>query len=148
MVKKVEVSGDMIVGDSRSKWVKPYSLEIEVPDGLENDGVIRSLARKVIVPDLLRKQEEMFRRIRTLQIDSVKDVKEAKGSEKKFSELEEKMAEAANKGCVPDNLESYGSDKTKLEALGRAIDKADKEKAGKSRKKQGGVTEQDEGYID
>lgn len=141
---KVKVSGEVILKDGRGTEIKWYEREFDLGDEYGEDvGILRSVIRKGIIEQDLRKTEGRFKSVRTMQVDSVERVG---GKGESASELDTKLLEATKKGCVPENLAAYGSDKSKVEALDRALSRVVKK--GKGSEKVGNVDVIDEGYID
>lgn len=141
---KVKVSGEVVLKDGRGTEVKWYEREFDLEDSYGEDvGVLRSVIRKGMIEYDLRKTEERFKAVRTMQVDSVEKVG---GKGDVASELDKKLLEATKKGCVPDNLGAYGGEKAKIEALDRALSRVGKK--GKKSEKVGNAEVVDEGYVD
>lgn len=141
---KVKVSGEVVLKDGRGTEVKWYEREFDLDDSYgEEVGILRSVIRKGMIEQDLRKSEDRFKAVRTMQVDSVEKVG---GKAEAASELDKKLLEATKKGCVPDNLAAYGSDRSKIEALDRSLSRVGKK--GKKSEKVGNAEVIDEGYID
>lgn len=140
MVQIVKVEGEARVRDGSNLTTEFYEREFEIND-MKSEGEIRSLVRKALIVDELKKTIKGFKSVRTMEIV---DIKKKEGKKEDTTRLEDLMAEAMKLEAVPDNLDQYGSTKSKEEALERSI--AKKKKADKAPKKKEQV--EDLGYID
>lgn len=145
MSKLVTVEGQVVVKQSGGLVVEHYEREFELDDGIGSEAEARSLIRKALIEPELRKSVDNFRRVRTMQVVSMAD---KKGKKESATELEKVVQEAVKLGCMPDSLEMYGDQASKVEAVKRAIKKKKEhdKTADKPKPDANGVA--DLGYID
>lgn len=138
----VKVEGEVRVKDGTGVGTEFYEREFELDDSVgENEGVVRSIIRKGFIVEDLRRSVKGYKSVRTMEVVSI-DKKDGKAN---TSELGELTSEAVKLGAVPDNLDLYGSEKSKADALRRSIEK--KKESDKAPAKKDEQVE-DLGYID
>ena len=143
---KVKVEGEVVVRDgtrSDTKWYTEEFILDEKKMGCKasDTGILRAVIRKSLIADRLRKKVDGYKRVRTLSVVSVVDDATGKAEGGQIVEL---MAKCVAKGCVPENIEQYGSKDAKIEAMNRALERAEKP----LKKAQGDLSVEDKGYMD
>lgn len=138
MVMTVKVEGEVRVRDGSNLTTEFYEREFDIDD-VENEGIARSVVRKALLGEDLRRTVRGFKSIRTMR---VVDLSQKKGKKTEVTKLERLMAEAIKEDAVPDGLDQYGSADSKVAALERSLAK----KRSPFRRPDDGV--EDLGYID
>lgn len=138
----VKVDGEVRVREGNSLTTEYYQREFELDDSVGTDeGVIRSILRKGFIVEDLRKSVKGYKSVRTMGIVSV----EKRNGKAEVSELGKLTSEAVKRNAVPDNLDLYGSESAKIEALKRSIEKKKAHDKAPVKKDE---QVQDLGYID
>jgi len=143
-MKKVKVEGEVVIKDHGSQYIDFYEREFELDDAVTDEGIARSVIRKTMIGNELRKSVPGYKRVRTMQVVGF----EATAEKKQGGHLERVAVEAVKAGVMPENLDMYRDDAGKVRAIEGALEKA---KARKGVKAKGTVADPevvDEGYID
>jgi hypothetical protein len=129
MATKFKVTGEYVSrkGEGRGELV-PRAYECEVVLPTDDVGIARSAIQAGLVQDKVRGEVgESYVRVRTC---FVKGGGKADGKVA-FTEYERLLVECAERGCIPSEIVGYGEVSSRVEALGRALErhKAAAEKA-------------------
>jgi len=108
-------------------------------DAVQNANQARSLVRKGLISERLRKKVHGFKRVRTCQIIEFTVTDETAEQ----SDMDKLFLEATELGCVPENIDNYKRPDYKMKALERAIEN---HKARAKAQKPDAM--QDMGYVD
>lgn len=120
MAIAVKVGGEVRVRDGNSLTTEYYEREFELDDSVGTDeGVIRSILRKGFIVEDLRKTVKGYKSVRTMSIISI----DQRPGKAEVSELGKLTSKAVKSNAMPDNLDLYGSEAAKIEALKRSIEK-------------------------
>ncbi len=142
MTNKAIIEGEVILRDGRGSECAFYELEIDIPDTITTTDKARMyITRGGVASDLLKKEYNNFKSVRTCQVLTVTTGEAGK----ELTELEALTLEAVELGCVPENLDNYKRKDYKAKALQKAID-SHKARAEKAKKKKSNVV--DEGFVD
>jgi len=130
MNKLVTVEGDFIARADGISETVPYTEDFVFNDTITK-GEARAIARRLVVNRLKKKNPDL----KLLQTCQVTDIKP---TDKKAEqpELVKIWLEAITLSCIPDSIDQYRDEKSKTEALNRAIERAKKRKAEAGRKKE------------
>ena len=132
----VKVEGELVVKDGTGSMIEFYEEEF-ILDSSISLGQARSLIRKGLITEKLRRSKDGFKRVRTCQVvDMSPTTEKAEGGE-----LAKEMIKAVELGCVPGNIDSYKKPEDKLRAVKKAIDTHSKRKTPKSNVKDLGVVD-------
>jgi len=143
MLAKVE--GEVFVRtDAKTTNIQFYEEEFILDDDIKDIAIARSIIRKAMIHDRLRKTIKNYKKFRTCQVISLKPV----STKAETTDVERKMIEAAKLNCVPMNLDSYATDQSKEKALDKAIESAKVRKAQVKKTGKKDIQIEDEGYID
>lgn len=144
MLAKVE--GELYVRtDAKTINIEFYEEEFILDNTIKDIGEARSIIRKGLLNERLRKKVKNYKKFRTCQVVSLEKTNE----ESKTGEMEKKLLEATKLGCVPVNLDSYLSEGGKEKALEKAIEvKKQRAKADKKKQKRAKVDVEDLGIVD
>ena len=148
MVQVVKVEGEVRVKDGSGMSSQYYEREFELGDEISEVSVARSIIRKALIVEDLRKTVSGFKSVRTMQVVSMSK----RGGKKEGStKLEQLVSEATKLSAMPDNLDQYDTVRAKEEAIERSVAKKKQvDKSVKNNKSTGvaGSTVEDLGYID
>lgn len=144
MSKIAKVEAQIIVKAGKQADLEFHDIDISIPDSIETlDKAQHFVVNSGLVTEKLRKIEN-FKSVRTQKVVKIEEVKGEKADDKP-SKLEELLLVATEKGCVPESLERYKKEDSKVKALEQAIEGYDK-RVKRQKKKKSNVT--DQGYID
>ena len=132
----IKVEGELVVKDGTGSMIEFYEEEF-VLDGSISKEQARSLIRKGLITEKLRRTKEGFKRVRTCQIVDISP----SNDKAEDSELSKAMIKAVELGCVPGNIDSYKKPEHKLKAIEKAIEAQNKRKTPKSNVKDLGVVD-------
>ncbi len=142
-MKKVKVSGEVVIKDNGAQRVDWYEREFDLDDAVEGVAMARAVVRKALIGNELQRTIPGYKRVRTMQVDSLESVP---GKKEGGGRLEQLVVEAVKADVMPENLDMYGSDKSKEMAVQSALDRNAERK--KRVRKREAVDVVDEGYVD
>ena len=133
MAKLAKCEGQLVVKRAGGLENEYFEAEFVLSDNVKDVAQARSIIQAGMLHEKLLKEVPQYKNWRECQVISLEDTKEQATT----SELEELLLKCSEAGCVPENLSSYGTDKSKVKALQKAITRheerlkqaAEKEKA-------------------
>lgn len=143
MLAKVE--GEVFVRtEAKTVNIEFYEEDFILDDDIKEIAIARSIIRRAMIDQRLRKKVTNYKKVRTCQVISLEpvDKKSETGS------MEKKLLEASKLNCVPQNLDSYANDKSKEKALDKAIETAKDRKKKAAAKKKKAQQVEDLGMVD
>lgn len=118
MGKFVKVEGEAYIRrDTKTVLIDIYEEDFILDDSVESADEARSIIRKGLLDDRLKKTLENYKKFRTCQVLEFKETKD----KPEGGRVDKLLVEATKLQCAPDNLSSYGSPKAKEKALEKAI---------------------------
>lgn len=117
MAKSVTVEGEVVTRDGRGTAIEFYEKTFILDDAVQNESQARSVIRKGMITEALRKEVENFKHVRTCQVIEFKNTDE----KPEASEVDQLLLKATQLGCVPDNIDNYKRADFKAKALEKAI---------------------------
>lgn len=144
VMKIAKVEGQLTLKDGKQVDLDYYECEVLVPDEVDTtDKAQFFIVRGGLTREAMKKTPN-FKSIRTQTVVSLED---AKGDDDREPTLiETLLMQAAALSCVPESLDAYKTDKSKIKALQDAIERAEARKA--KLKAKGKGQELLSGYID
>lgn len=140
MSKKAVAEGEYLERNASGTLdIVPYSEEFLLDDAIEDKHQARQIIKRGLIIDRLSKQKN-FKRVRTCQVISFENSAEKAEN----SELDQLLTEAAQRECIPVNINNYRRPDYKIKALRDAIEK-DKERKAAPKEKS---NVEDQGYVD
>lgn len=139
----VLVEGEVIVKDGTGSTIEFYEEEFVIDGSIDTIPMARSLIKKGLIGERLRKKVPGYRAVRTCQVISLSPTEQ----EAKQSELDLAFLKAIQLGCVPENIDSYKRPDYKLKALEKAIDLAIKRRKDTRKRNNKELEIQDMGYV-
>ena len=118
MSKLARVEGEVVVKDGTGQSLEFYEAEFVLSDAVQTANQARSLIRKGLISEHLRREVKGYKRVRTCQV--VEFTTTNKVAEQ--SEMDKLFLEATELGCVPENIDNYKRPDYKQKALERAIE--------------------------
>ena len=122
MPKLAKVEGEVIVKDGTGQAIEYYEAEFVLDDAVKTGPQARSVIRKGLISERLRKTVQNFRRVRTMQLVSF-DRTDAPAEQ---SELDRLLLRASEMDCIPENIDNYKRPDYKAKALEKAIELAER----------------------
>lgn len=139
MSKLAKVEGELVTKDGTGTAIEFYEADFVLDDAVKDLKQARSIIRKGLITEHLRKSVKNFKRVRTCQVvDFAATEKQAENTE-----LDKLLLKATQLNCVPENIDNYKRVDFKTKALEKAIEKALERKA-----KAKLDPMKDEGYVD
>ncbi len=117
MSKLARVEGEVVVKDGTGQALEFYEAEFVLDDAVQTANQARSLIKKGLISEHLRRNVKNYKRVRTCQI--VEFTTTDKVAEQ--SDMDKLFLEATELGCVPENIDNYKRPDYKQKALERAI---------------------------
>lgn len=139
MSKLAKVEGEVVVKDGTGQAVEFYEEEFILDDAVRDTNQARSIIKKGLISERLRRKVQNFKRVRTCQVIEFTTTDEVAEQ----SDMDKLFLKATELNCVPENIDNYKRPDYKQKALERAIENAEKRKASE---KPDSV--QDLGYVD
>jgi len=140
-MKKAIIEGELLLKSGKQTDIEFYETSVLIPDTVTTlDGAQHYTVRSGLVREAMRKAKN-FKAIRTQKVIRIEDIKDDENRE--MSELEELLVVAAGLSCIPEGLDAYKKDDSKVKALQKAIERAEERK-----KKQKNKSKELSGYVD
>lgn len=117
MSKLARVEGEVIVKDGTGHAIEFYEETFIIDDAVQNAAQARSLIKKGLITERLRKAIKNFKRVRTCQV--VEFTSSDKPAEQ--SDMDKLFLRATELNCVPENIDNYKRPDFKEKALQKAI---------------------------
>lgn len=122
MAKLAKCEGLMGLKEAGGYVTEIYEEEFLLSDSVENLAQARSIIQNGLIKERLKKKYPKFYDWRECQVVSL----ETTDAKVETGELEQLLLKCSEAGCVPENLSSYASDKSKTKALQKALDNHEK----------------------
>lgn len=118
MAKLAKCEGQLVVKRAGGYENEFFETEFLLSDSVENVHQARSIIQAGLLHEKLLKDVPAYKNWRECQVISLDSV----AGKIETSELETLLLKCSEAGCVPENLSSYASDKSKEKALQKALD--------------------------
>lgn len=117
MSKLAKVEGEVVVKDGTGSSIEFYEQEFILSDEVHSVNQARSLIKKGLITERLRREIQGFKRVRTCQIIEFT----SSNAPAEQSEMDKLFLRATELGCVPENIDNYKRSDFKAKALEKAI---------------------------
>jgi len=140
MGKQVKVEGEVFIRtNAKTMILKFYEEDFILDDEILTLEQARSFIKKGLIKERLRKKIEGFKGVRTCQVIEFKDT----DKKPEVSKYEALLVKAQKANCLPQSLDNYADEESKIRALNKALDSEKKRKAQKKN-----TAPVEEGYVD
>lgn len=139
MAKLAKVEGQVAVKDGTGMSLEFYEEEFILDDAVKTAEQARSMIKKGLISERLRRTVQNFKRVRTCQIIEFTNTNQ----QAEQSDMDKLFLRAAELNCVPENIDNYKRPDYKQKALERAISLAEERLKGERPD-----NVQDLGYVD
>ncbi len=139
MAKLARVEGEVVTKDGSGLAIEFYEQEFILDDAVKTASQARSVIKKGLIAERLRRTIQGFKRVRTCQVIEFTDTNE----KPEQSDMDKLFLRATELACVPENIENYKRPDYKQKALERSIALAE-ERIAKAKPD----VVQDLGYVD
>ena len=122
MAKLAKCEGQLVIKRAGGFENEYFETEFLLSDSVKDVHQARSIIQAGMLHEKLLKDVPQYKNWRECQVVSLEDSAEKADT----SELETLLLKCSENGCVPENLSSYGSDKSKVKALQKAVENHEK----------------------
>jgi hypothetical protein len=117
MAKLAKVEGEVVVKDGTGQSLEFYEESFVLDDAVKNTNQARSIIKKGLISERLRRVVKGYKRVRTCQIVEFTNTDQVAEQ----SDMDKLFLEATELGCVPENIDNYKRPDFKQKALEKAI---------------------------
>jgi len=118
MAKLAKCEGQLVIKQAGGFVNEFFEAEFLLSDDVKDVAQARSIIQAGLLHDHLTRNVDHYKNWRECQVVSLEPSSETVN----ISELEQLLLKCSEAGCVPENLSSYASDKSKTKALQKAIE--------------------------
>ena len=122
MAKLAKCEGQLVIKQAGGMVNEYFEAEFLLSDDVKDINQARSIIQAGMLHEKLIKDVPHYKNWRECQVVSL----ESTDQKVNTSELEQLLLKCSEAGCVPENLASYASDKSKVKALEKAIERHEK----------------------
>jgi hypothetical protein len=117
MAKLAKVEGEVVTKDGTGQAIEFYEQEFILDDAVKTAEQARSIVKKGLITERLRRTVQNFKRVRTCQIIEFTNT----DAVPEQSDMDRLFLKATELNCVPENIDNYKRPDFKQRALEKAI---------------------------
>jgi hypothetical protein len=118
MAQLAKCEGQLVKKEAGGMVNEYFETEFLLSDDVKDINQARSIIQAGLLHERLLKDVPQYKNWRECQVISLEHTSEKVNT----SELEQLLLKCSETGCVPENLSSYASDKSKTKALEKALE--------------------------